>query len=203
MCVHSGPVVGSSRVRAAFRSVRGLLWAHRLGRRVINSSVSSGRSDSTVETQALVTKLGDPHTVRSSTGSCRRTSQFSSHPPYWRPPCACKMTGRLIPTGPRTLPRRLLRCKRSGAFFPQVKERRRHSGVSKESAEPREMHRAPLRKCRQHLQGSAPHLPAVATPNRTPLVAASTLFVLGATALNRATRQQTSCRSRFGNNLMP
>ena len=32
------------------------------------------------------------------------------------------------------------------------------------------MQRAPCRKRRQRLQGSAPHLPAVSTPNQTPTV---------------------------------
>ena len=48
---------------------------------------------------------GDNETLicSGSSGSCRRTSQFSSHQPSRCPLCACKMTGRLVPTGPRTL----------------------------------------------------------------------------------------------------
>ena len=160
------------------RACRGFLWAHRLGRRVINFSVSSGRSDPTVETQALVTKLGGrcqevitrPSYCSEFVGFLPKDESILFTSTFSVPSLCLQDDGQVGAYGPEDSSRRLLRCKRRGAFFPQVKERRRHSGVSKESAEPREMHRAPCRKCRQLLNGSAPHLPAVATPNRTPLV---------------------------------
>ena len=125
VCVHSGPVVPFSKCPRASLGTPSWAPGHQFFGLIWPIRPHGGDAGARDEARWSLPRGDDE-----LTGSCRRMSQFFSHPPSRRPLCACKMTGRLVPTGPRTLPRRLLRCKCRGATASTQRRQQGECGAS-------------------------------------------------------------------------